>query len=78
MPVGKTERGRATVRAAELDQRDSLNRLRTKYYERAIKPVLAAHQKGDADALEDARRLSRPDAPYAGMARAIFRRKGLL
>lgn len=86
VPVGKTDRGRISVRAAELDQRDSLNTLRAKYYKRHIRPVLRdyeqAVQAGDAAAravaLADAQRLSEPQAEYAGMARFLFRRKGLL
>lgn len=86
VPVGKTDRGKCAVRAAELDQRDSLNKLRAKYYQRHIKPVLRRHEQairaGDVAAravvMEDAKRLSEPQAEYAGMARFLFRRKGLL
>lgn len=86
VPAGETDQGKCAVRAAELDQRDSLNKLRAKYYKRHIRPVLRRHENasraGDAAALAlalaDAKRLSEPQAEYAGMARFLFRRKGLL
>jgi uncharacterized protein (TIGR02646 family) len=86
VPVGVTERGKQTIRAAELDRRDTLKKLRAAYYERHISPVVKRHReataRGDATALAearaDARRLTDPAAEYAGMARHVFRRAGLL
>lgn len=86
VPVGVTEKGRQTVRAAALDQRDTLNALRARYYERHISPVIERHRKaktrGDSAALAEARldalRLADPGAEYAGMARYVFRRVGIL
>lgn len=86
VPTGKTMLGRNTIRAAELDQRDTLNKLRAKHYKRHVAPVLKryfeAKKTGDrsliADAVQDAKRLSESSAPYAGMTRFVFRKKGLL
>lgn len=86
VPVGTTTLGRNTIYAAELDQRDGLNKLRADYYKGTLAPVLRryreARKAGDAALLalvgEDVQRLSHPRTPYAGMARFIFRKKKLL
>lgn len=86
VPVGVTESGRQTVRAVDLDRRDTLKQLRAQYYERHISPVIKRHRsanaRGDAtglaEALRDAQRLADPEAEYAGMARYVLRRVGIL
>jgi len=86
VPVGVTERGKQTIRAVELDQRDTLKQLRANYYERHIAPVIKRHReaksRGDTaaadEARRDAQRLADPRAEFAGMARYVLRRAGLL
>lgn len=86
VPVGVTERGRQTVRAIDLDQRDTLKRIRAIHYERHVAPVikryLAAKKRKDrvalAEARRDALRLTEPDAQYSGMARFVLRKAGIL
>lgn len=86
VPVGVTDQGKQTIRAVELNQRDTLKLLRGQYYGMHISPLLKRHrdakQRNDLAALktahEDAQRLAAPDAEYAGMARYVLRRAGLL
>ena len=86
VPASGSIRGEKTIYAVDLDLRDDLCVLRAKYYREHIKPVLERHRAakrakddpGLAQALEDAQRLSQPSAQYAGMARYLFRHKGLL
>lgn len=86
VPVGVTEEGRQTIRATQLDQRDTLNRLRHRYYRRELRPVIRAHRdaraQGDDPAVAEAKRrahlLAQDEAEFAGLARFLFRRFGLL
>lgn len=86
VPVGVTDRGKQTVRAAALDQRDTLNQLRARYYQREIRPVIGRHReakaRGDSPALAEVRlraqHLVEPQAEFAGMARFLLRGAGIL
>lgn len=86
VPAGRDERGKATVGATKLDQRDELIRLRGRYYRKFIVPVIASFKKAQqdndpvrlAEAQQDAQVLAERDSEYAGMARAILRGEGLL
>ena len=86
VPVGVTERGKQTIRALELDQRDTLKRIRARYYERHVAPVIkryrSAKRRGDTAAATEARdhalRLAEPDAEYVGMVRFVLRKAGIL
>lgn len=78
-------RGRETIVAAELDRED-LTKLRMKYYERILAPVITrfkrARREGDERTMREqvrqARRLAADDAPFALLARIALRRGGLL
>ncbi len=86
VPVGVTERGRQTIRAIELDRRDTLKRLRAKHYAKHVAPLIKryrdANKRGDVttadEARRDALRLAESDAEYAGMARFVLRKAGVL
>lgn len=86
VPVGTTDEGRNTVRATQLDQRDNLCTLRGDYYRRTIRPVIQRYRQAMASgdevtlalARNDAQQLAKSEAEYAGMARYLLRREGLL
>ncbi|MEM9453355.1 MAG: hypothetical protein AAGF11_04200 [Myxococcota bacterium] len=86
VPVGSTIRGRQTVRASELDVRDTLCRLRAKFYDRRVRPILEDFQnakaRGDhaemAQVRTRARKLAQPQEQFAAMTRWILRRNGVL
>lgn len=86
VPVGVTARGKQTIRAVALDQRDTLKLLRARYYALHVAPVIDRHRKakarGDATALleaqQDAEHLAGASAEFAGMARFVLRRAGIL
>ena len=86
VPVGVTARGKQTIRAVALDQRDTLKLLRARYYALHVAPVIDRHRKakarGDATAMleaqQDAEHLADASAELAGMARFVLRRAGIL
>lgn len=64
VPVGITERGKQTIHAVDLDQRDTLKRLRGNYYAKHISPLIkryrAAKKRGDVATMDEARRDALP------------------
>jgi uncharacterized protein (TIGR02646 family) len=86
VPAGKTERGRQTIHATALDQRDHLKELRGRYYKKHIAPLIKRHREAkarddaaaQAKARDEALGLAAPDAEFAGMARYVLRRSGIL
>lgn len=86
VPVGRTDRGKQTIRATKLDQRDTLSQLRARHYRREIRPVIKEYRRAkhddDAVAVTAARaraeHLSQPDAEFSGMSRSVLKRAGVL
>lgn len=77
--------GRRTLQEIKLN-RDALQEERNEYVKLQLRPVLKryrrARKEGDTatrdEAIEDAQRLTRAAAPFALLARAYFRAKGIL
>jgi uncharacterized protein (TIGR02646 family) len=85
-PVGLDERGKATIKATQLDTRDKLAKHRARHYEKHIVPLIRRHKRAQqnhdddalADVQKDAQLLAEADSAYVGMTRALLKQQGML
>ncbi len=85
VPVGRTAEGRNTVRAVELDQRGTPNRIRPRYYRRRVRPLIeklqTARRAGDGDEMAEicrrARSLAEPQEEFSAITRYLLTKKGI-
>ncbi|MCB9603018.1 MAG: hypothetical protein H6721_07410 [Sandaracinus sp.] len=85
VPLGKTTRGTKTIRKLKLHLRDELAKFRGRHYRDVIVPIVKryvdAKKANDTvrldEVMKDVRRQAHARAPYAAMARAVFRQSNI-